>query len=166
MALVEQHKLSVQKEKDQGHAGAQNRKSAPLCCTAALEVQKTPLRSLRIAEALGIPGAPTGLGSLSAALCTSEGRWRKPGRGLRATARLGSGRHGGGGAGDALALGPGQAGQAWRDAVSGDAETCAESPRHAKLVLWCEDWSCIALDKMQGDLKALESVQVRSSPSS
>ncbi|CAE7241071.1 unnamed protein product [Symbiodinium natans] len=31
----------------------------------------------------------------------------------------------------------------------------AKNARHDKLVLWCEDWSAIALDQMNGDLKAI-----------
>ena len=26
--------------------------------------------------------------------------------------------------------------------------------KHQKLILWCEDWSCIALDRLAGDIKA------------
>ncbi|CAE7728364.1 unnamed protein product [Symbiodinium sp. CCMP2592] len=96
VALVEQHKLSVQKEKDQD------------------QVQKTPLRSLRIAEeggeSLGVVFAPRpgDLGVTAEAVLATLSRLVR-----------------------------------------------AKQGRHAKLVLWCEDWSCIALDKMQGDLKAI-----------
>ncbi|CAE7275995.1 unnamed protein product [Symbiodinium sp. CCMP2456] len=95
VALVEQHKVSVQKEKDQGH------------------VRPTPLRSLRLAEgaeSLGVVFAP------------------RPGSDLGVTA----------------------------EAVLATLSCLVRAKgRHAKLVLWCEDWSCIALDKMQGDLKAI-----------
>lgn len=97
VALVEQHKAEVQREKDSGTAKA------------------SPLRSLQVfsdasATSVGVVFAP------------------RPDSSFVVTAEA------------VLA--------ALADLVRGKA-------KHKKLVLWCEDWSCLALDKMNGDLKAI-----------
>lgn len=96
VALVEQHKAEVQRDKDSG------------------VVKASPLRSLQVFSETGTAVAvvfaprPDGACAVTAEATLSA---------LRALVR---GRK------------PG-----------------------AKLVLWCEDWSCLALDKMNGDLKAI-----------